>query len=158
MIRCSACRKGVLEPGVTKDHDIGPLFGLDEVLLSEAPALVCPNCGHVVLEGEVIEAARKTLARLIVKHSASLSPAEARFLRETMGLTQAELAQRLQIIRGTVTRWEAGPDLGPIQSFVLRTLAAWSLNDQELAHLVSAPNMPPPSGSKKVPYHIGRLS
>jgi YgiT-type zinc finger domain-containing protein len=158
MIRCSACRRGVLEPSVVKDHDVGPLFGLDKVLLSEAPALVCPNCGHVVLECEVVEAARKALARLIIQHSSSLSPAEARFLRETMGLTQAELAQRLQIIRGTITRWEAGSKVGPIQSFVLRTLTAWSLNDRELAQLVSAPDMPPPSGSKKKPYQIGRLN
>ncbi len=157
MIRCSACRKGVLNSGLTKDHDIGPLFGLEQVLLDGAPALMCPNCGHVVLEGEVIEAARKALARVIVRHSSSLSPDEARFLRETMGLTQAELAERLQLIRGTITRWEAGTDLGPLQSFVLRTLTAWALNDQKLAHFVSAPNVPPPIGQTKRPYRIDHV-
>jgi transcriptional regulator with XRE-family HTH domain len=106
----------------------------------------------------VIEAARKALARIIVKHSSSLSPAEARFLRETMGLTQAELAERLQLIRGTITRWEAGSDLGPLQSFVLRTLTAWALNDQKLAHLVSAPDVPPPAEQTTRPYRIEHLN
>ena len=48
MIRCSECRKGSLVPGRTKEHDVGPLFGLERVLLDDAPALICGNCGHVV--------------------------------------------------------------------------------------------------------------
>jgi YgiT-type zinc finger domain-containing protein len=137
MIRCSACQKGVLVPGRTKDHDVGPLFGLERTLLDRAPALICRNCNHVVLEGETIEAARRKLAELIVRNGVSLTGSEARFLRETIGMTQAQLAERLQVIRGTVTRWEASDDLGPVQSFALRTLAAWALDGERLAHLVS---------------------
>jgi YgiT-type zinc finger domain-containing protein len=154
MIRCSACRKGVLAPGRTKDHDIGPLFGLEGVLLDRAPALICRSCGHVVLEGETIETARRRLAELIVRNSASLNGREARFLRETMDMTQAQLAERLQIIRGTVTRWEASDDLGPVQSFALRTLAAWALDGERLAHAVSAPDVPRPIVSIPRPYRI----
>jgi DNA-binding transcriptional regulator YiaG len=154
MIRCSNCRKGVLSPGQTKDHNVGPLFGFERVLLDQAPALVCNNCGHVVLEGEVIEAARRKLAEIIVRNGASLTAAEARFLRETMGMTQAQLAERLQVIRGTVTRWEAGEDLGPVQSFALRTLAAWALDGERLAHTVSAPDVPWPLPSVPKPYRI----
>lgn len=154
MIRCSACKKGVLAPGRTKDHDVGPLFGLDRVLLDQAPALICRDCGHVVLEGEVIEAARRKLAELIVRNGAPLTAREARFLRETMDMTQAQLAERLQVIRGTVTRWEAGEDLGPLQSFALRTLAAWALDGERLAHIVSAPDVPHPAPPAPGPYRI----
>ncbi len=156
MIRCSTCQTGVLAPGRTKEHDVGPLFGLDRVLLDQAPALICRNCGHVVLEGEVIEATRRKLAELIVRNGASLTGKEARFLRETMDMTQAQLAERLQIIRGTVTRWEASEDLGPVQSFALRTLAAWALDGERLAHIVSAPNVPHPPISMPGPYRINQ--
>jgi DNA-binding transcriptional regulator YiaG len=154
MIRCSACQKGTLAPGWTKDHDVGPLFGLDRVLLDRAPALICKFCGHVALEGETVEAARRKLAELIVRNGASLTGSEARFLRETMGMTQVQLAERLQIIRGTVTRWEASDDLGPVQSFALRTLAAWALDGERLAHIVSAPNIPQPTPWVARPYRI----
>jgi YgiT-type zinc finger domain-containing protein len=154
MIRCSNC-SGSLRKGRTRDHDVGPLFGLDEVLLDRAPALVCDSCGHVALEGDVIEAARTELAKFLVRERTVLSPREVRFLRETIGMTQAQLAERLDIIRGTVTRWEAGEDdLGPIQSFAVRTLAAWSLDGEKLAHQVSAPDSPKPAVVLARPYRI----
>jgi YgiT-type zinc finger domain-containing protein len=158
VIRCSNCMRGTLRKGKTKDHDIGPLFGLGTVLLDGAPAMMCPECGHIVLDGEVIEAARHRLAAIIVRNRAVLSGREARFLRETIGMTQAQLAERLDIIRGTVTRWEAGEDLGPIQSFVLRTLAAWTLEGETLAHSVSAPDAAKPDVTFTQPYRItGKL-
>ena len=155
MIRCSNCSVGSLRKGKTKDHNVGPLFGLDEVLLDRAPALVCGSCGHVALEGDVIEAARTELAKFLVRERTVLNPREVRFLRETIGMTQAQLAERLDIIRGTVTRWEAGDDdLGPIQSFAVRTLAAWSLDGEKLAHQVSAPDSPKPAVAAARPYRI----
>lgn len=155
MIRCSNCSEGILRRGKTRDHNIGPLFGLDLVLLDRAPAHVCSHCGHVVLEGDVIEAARRDLALFIVKNRTSLAPREVRFLRETIGMTQTQLAERLDIIRGTVTRWETGEgDLGPVQSFALRTLAAWALDGVKLAELVSAPGAKKPEVVATQPYRI----
>ena len=143
MIKCSNCSQGTLRKGTTKDHDIGPLFALDAVLLDGAPALICPKCHHVVLE-----------ATDIVRNRVVLSHREVRFLRETIGMTQAELADRLDIIRGTVTRWEAGDGLGPVQSFALRTLAAWALEGQALAQIVSTPSSPKPKIASGKPYRI----
>jgi YgiT-type zinc finger domain-containing protein len=142
VIRCSNCARGSMVAGRTKSHDIGPLLGLDEVLLEGAPALVCNNCEHVMLEGEVVEGARHEVARLIVQDGAPLAAAEVRFLRETLDMTQAQLAERLDITRVTVTRWEAGEELGPVQSFALRTLASWALDGERLAKAVSSPNAP----------------
>ena len=41
MIRCSGCPEGTMVPGHVQDHDVGPLFGLDSVILTRVPALVC---------------------------------------------------------------------------------------------------------------------
>lgn len=159
MIRCSSCSAGTMVMGQVEEHDIGPLFGFEGVILSRAPALVCDRCGHVMLEAEVIEAARQRLARLLVERCIELRPAEARVLRETMNLTQAELAARLHVVRGTITRWENGDErLGPIQSFALRMLAAWAFADgATLARAIGAPSSssPPPPVP---PYHIDALA
>jgi len=160
MIRCSNCRDGTMAPGQIEDHDIGPLFGLDSVILTRAPALVCDRCGHIMLEGDMIDAARQSLARLFVERCVELRPSEARFLRETMNLTQAQLAERLHVIRGTITRWENGGEpLGPVQSFALRTLAAWTLSDGErLAREIGMPDPPPAPAPPIPPYRIDALA
>jgi DNA-binding transcriptional regulator YiaG len=160
MIRCSNCTDGTMAPGHVEDHDVGPLFGLDGVILTRAPALVCDRCNHVMLEGDVIEAARQSLARLLIERCVELRPSEARFLRETMNLTQTQLAERLHVIRGTITRWENGDELlGPVQSFALRTLAAWALSDGEkLAREIGLPAAPPPPAPPVPPYRIDALA
>jgi transcriptional regulator with XRE-family HTH domain len=74
-------------------------------------------------------------------------------------MTQAQLADRLHVIRGTITRWENGDDpLGPIQSFALRTLAAWALGDEELARALGAPSAPPPKAPPTRPYRLDALA
>jgi DNA-binding transcriptional regulator YiaG len=159
MIRCSACHRDTLRSGKTKDHNIGPLFGLDDVRLDNAPALICPTCAHVVLEGTVIEAVRHKLALMIVRNTSTLSAREVRFLRETMGMTQAQLAERFDVIRGTVTRWEAGDEVGPVQSFALRALAAWALEGADLARAVSAPDARrQPVAASAQPYRISEYA
>lgn len=160
MIRCSACNDGTMVSGHVDNHDIGPLLGIDGVIVARAPALVCDHCGHVMLEGDVVDAARRSLARLLIEHCVELRPAEARFLRETMNMTQAELAERLHIIRGTITRWENGDEpLGPIQSFALRTLAAWSLdNGEKLAREIAARNEKAALSRPAPPYRIDALA
>ena len=160
MIRCSNCHDGTMVPGHVEDHDIGPLFGLDGVILTRAPALVCDRCGHVMLEGHVVEAARQGLARLLVERSVELRPTEARFLRETMNLTQAQLAERLHVIRGTITRWENSDELlGPVQSFALRVLTAWVLSDGEkLAREIGMPAASPAPVPPAPPYRIDALA
>src|SRR5207249_1918709 len=112
------------------------------------------------LEGDVVEAARRSLAHLLVEQCVELRPEEARFLRETMNMTQAQLAERLQVIRGTITRWEnGGESLGPIQSFALRILAAWALEDgAKLAREIGAPDARPPAVHPARPYRLDALA
>jgi YgiT-type zinc finger domain-containing protein len=160
MIRCSNCPDGTMLSRHVQNHDIGPLFGLDGVIFALIPALVCSACGHLMLDGEIIDVARRSVTRLLVERCIELRPAEARFLRETMNMTQAQLAERLHVIRGTITRWENGDEpLGPIQSFAIRTLAAWALEDgEQLAREIGAPTAPPPKAPPDRPYRLDAIA
>jgi YgiT-type zinc finger domain-containing protein len=94
MIRCSHCQKGKMVEGRVENYDASDMVGLASVVLLRAPALVCDRCGHVMFEGKVVEAVTNDLARLIVRQGEELRPAEIRFLREILGMMQAELSQR----------------------------------------------------------------
>ena len=63
-----------------------------------------------------------------------MSPADYKALRETLGLTQAQLAERLGIARETVARREAGHPRNPITPEAALALDALS----------SAPKTPRP--------------
>jgi putative zinc finger/helix-turn-helix YgiT family protein len=137
-IRCSECDTGHLVERVVNDHDVGPLVGLDQVVLVKGPGLICDHCGATTIPGEVLEEIMATLAGLIVEQGEELTPREVRYLRETLGLTQEELADRLGLKRLTIIRWENGEDaIGRIQSLALRSLVAWHLNKPDLARKVA---------------------
>jgi YgiT-type zinc finger domain-containing protein len=138
MYRCTQCHQGEMLPGFVDDHDVSTFFGLDARLV-HAPALVCNHCDEVTLEGPVIEGAERALGRLVVRATGPLRPKEARFLRGLMGLSQADLAERLGVHRVSVARWETETaPVGVLESFAIRTMAAWHLGDAELARAVAS--------------------
>ncbi len=140
MIRCSVCHQGTLLPTAVDHHDLSALVGLDQVVLVRGRALQCDQCAALALDGAELEEVLSRLARLVVQQE-ELLPKEVRFLRELLGMTQGELAERLGVTRVTVTRWEASDvALGSIPSLALRTLAAWHLDDPDLAREIGAPN------------------
>ncbi len=55
-----------------------------------------------------LEGLHQAIGRHLVMFRKALSPREIRFLRNTMGLTQAELAKRLGNNSQSVARWEKG--------------------------------------------------
>jgi putative zinc finger/helix-turn-helix YgiT family protein len=154
MIRCSVCNKGKLVESHVEHHDVSGLVGLDQVFLVRTPALRCDTCGAVSLDGTIVEAVTTSLARLIVRQE-ELRPKEVRFLRELLGMTQAELAERLGITRVTVARWEtAEGEVGYVPSLALRTLAAWQLDDPALAREIGLPTRKPGVGRTAPPYEL----
>src|SRR4051812_34733143 len=120
-IRCSECDTGHLTPRELEDHDIGPLVGLEHVILTRAPGLVCDHCGATTVPGEVLEEVMAYLAAMIVEQGEELQPREVKYLRETLGLTQEELAERLGLKRLTILRWENGDEpIGRVPSLAMR--------------------------------------
>jgi putative zinc finger/helix-turn-helix YgiT family protein len=158
MIRCSNCSEGKMVPGRVQNYDATSLVGLDAVILHTMPVLKCDHCDHLMFEGHVVESITRELAAFIVRQGEELRPKEVRFLRELFVMTQADLAERLGVTRATVNRWEAGDDpVGTLQSFALRTLTAWSLNDAALAREVGElwrQTMPQRSAP---PYHLNGI-
>jgi putative zinc finger/helix-turn-helix YgiT family protein len=157
MYRCSQCNQGEMLPGFVSDYDMSPFFGLDARLV-RAEALVCNHCGEVTLAGPVIEAAERALGRLVVRESGPLKPKEVRFLRGLMGLSQAELGERLGVHRVSVARWETDTaPVGALESFAIRTMAAWHLGDAELARAVASVQHPAAEPSDG-PYRLDTLA
>ncbi len=80
----------------------------ESVAVPSIPHHSCPACGEVVLgfeEGQRLAA--EAFARYRLEHGL-LSADEIRALRESLGLTQAELARLLRLGANTISRWESG--------------------------------------------------
>ncbi len=157
MYRCTQCHQGEMLPGFVDDHDMSALFGLDARLV-HASALVCDHCGEITLEGQVIEAAERALGRLVVCGTGPLRPKEVRFLRGLMGLSQADLGERLGVHRVSVARWETETaPVGTLESFAIRTMAAWQIGDADLARTVATAARPSTEPSSE-PYRLDTLA
>jgi Helix-turn-helix len=153
-IHCSECETGVLKPK-TLEHDVGALLGMNEVRVTNLPALVCRNCGAVSVSGELLDRIALALATVIL-----LQPApdgiEARYLRKLLGDTQAELADKLGVDRATVNRWENAPEpVTGANAYALRSHAFLRLRDRspDLAAMMgqSLTEKPGPAPARKGP-------
>jgi DNA-binding transcriptional regulator YiaG len=66
------------------------------------------NDGDTYTNIKDISGLHAAIGRYLVLHRKGLTPKELRFLRKTMGLTQAEMATRLGNNSQSVARWEKG--------------------------------------------------
>lgn len=133
MIHCSTCHEGTMTEAQVEDYDARALFAMDQaVLLGRVPALVCDQCGAVMLSGGVIGAAEIAFATLLVEQDGELRPREVKFLRAMLSMTQVALAERLETNQATVAQWESGEVVpGRLPSLALRSLAAWRLIEKD---------------------------
>ena len=81
--------------------------GLPNVIIENAK-IVTDDAGEKVVHIPKVNQLHKEIARAIVKQISPMSPAELRFLRTEMGLTQAELAKFVHRDEQTIRRWEQG--------------------------------------------------
>ncbi len=88
------------------EYDLGGMFGLSSVTLLNAPAEVCPSCGHVLVPGTIVDEAHEALVAELLGARHVLGPEEFRFLRKAALLSQSALADRLGVNRVEVSRWE----------------------------------------------------
>lgn len=81
--------------------------GLDNVVIENMPVVI-DDAGEEVYSIPNIVGLHKVIAYSIITQSYSIGPAELRFLRTEMGLTQAELGQLVKKDHQTIGRWERG--------------------------------------------------
>lgn len=84
-----------------------------------------------------IEGLHRAISRHLVLHRKALAPKEIKFIRKTMDLTQAELAERLGNTSQSVARWEKGEIEmpGTAEKLFRATFMASLLTDGELKTL-----------------------
>lgn len=126
---CPNCGKGKLTIKAGK-RDIGPLLGLSEVTVKNLSAPSCPDCGAVLVPGDVLELVSLSIAGSMLSQ-AELEPIEVRFLRKLLEYTQADLAQHLGVDRATANRWEQeGGRLTGANSYALRSHVFMQLREK----------------------------
>lgn len=123
-MNCPNCARK-MTPKTLPSYDAGALLGMRSVKVESVPALVCPKCKHVVLDGALLDALHEQLLLDVLSNGHVLGGEEVRFIRKALSLSQAALADRLGVHRVTVARWETGevPLDGPT-SVAIRALAA----------------------------------
>lgn len=85
-----------------------------------------------------IDGLHLAIGKHLVMHRKALAPREIRFLRKTMGKSQAELAEELGVTSQTVARWEKGEhDISGAAEKLLRAifLAQTAVGEEELGAL-----------------------
>lgn len=128
---------GTLSSTTLRSFDFSAYAGLP-VLVAETPGLRCQKCDSETLDGETISVLLQQLAMLLMSESRRLTAAEAKFLRKRMRLTQAQLAERMGVVRETVADWERGASVISSQhDFMIRAIFASSIMHDSDNHSVS---------------------
>lgn len=134
---CPSCGKGKLTVRAGK-RDIGPLLGLNEVIVKNLSVPSCSACGAVLVPGDVLELASLAVAGSMLSQ-ADLEPIEVKFLRKLLEYTQAELAEHLGVDRATANRWEQERGrLTGANSYALRSHVFMQLGDKAGALFAAA--------------------
>lgn len=118
---CDECG-GQLETDAqaVRRYDIG---GLPHVELHGVEVTRCRTCGQEAIAIPRIGQLHRVLADAFVTQRRMLAPVEIRFLRKHIGLSAADLAQRMGVARETVSRWETGAKpMGALADRLLRLL------------------------------------
>lgn len=159
---CSTCREATLVRRKV-DYDIGALLGLNEVQVKDMPALVCPKCKAVSIEGGLMENAALMIASKILELK-DLEPIEIRYLRKLLGYKQDEFAEKLGVARITANRWEneektvTGPEAFAIRAHAFFCLRGRSPAIEAVASaFVEQPKVTPP-GKKRISLNGSELS
>ena len=123
-MNCPNCKRKMSSKRL-RSYEAGALLGMRSVTVRNLPALFCPKCKGVVLEGALLDSLHEHLLLDILANGSVLGGEEVRFIRKALGLSQAALADRLGVHRVSVARWESGeiPPDGPT-SVAIRALAA----------------------------------
>lgn len=119
--------------------------GLDGIYLMNGYTVEMHDGEEHVAVAE-LEGLHNAIGRHLVTHRKALTPKEIRFLRNTLGLSQAELAMRLGNTSQSVARWEKGQcEMPGAAEKLLRAVFLVSVMSQEefesLRHLLSSSDL-----------------
>jgi DNA-binding transcriptional regulator YiaG len=100
-----------------------------------------PTCanGHVELSLDDLAEYERRASAVVLAEAADIGPAEIRFARKSLGLTQARLAALMQVAPETVSRWESSNDPPTISRVSRLALLAIVQGSHSLARLDDQP-------------------
>jgi len=132
---------------MTKYHYIE--CGLDNVYINGLSPIVDDD-GDEVIQIPFIAALHAEVARGIIMSKGAISGKELRFLRTEMGMTQAQLAEKVDVDGQTVGRWERGETpTNSTAELVIRRIAGERLVDafdESMERLVDRVHSEDPDG------------
>lgn len=113
-------------------HYEDDLMGIPVVLINAVQQKVCEECQEVL--STIIpdlEGLRAAMAVTRVNDPLKLNGREVNFLRKALGFSGKELAGRMEVSAGTVSRWENDKELmGPTSEKLLRLIVGGMLADK----------------------------
>lgn len=80
----------------------------ERIEISRIPHRRCPDCGEGLLTLQAATRLQETAHAIYRERHGLLAPEEIRRLRESLGLSQASLAELLHLGANTISRWETG--------------------------------------------------
>jgi YgiT-type zinc finger domain-containing protein len=123
-LKCPKCHKGNLARSTIKEF--GAKLGGIPFTIDNAEVWRCAECGHVVATANDLKRWRDSQRAYLQARGFVLAPEAVRELRESLGLSVADLAALLAVTRQTIHAWER-PGLGALQvgpsAIILRLLA-----------------------------------
>jgi DNA-binding transcriptional regulator YiaG len=105
-VRCPLCGK----PRTRRTRPHVERVGRYKVRDATAAVLECTgrDCGNVEMLAEEVARCRRRAAALVLRRTSTVQGAVLRYARQALGMTQAQLAERLECRNETVSRWETG--------------------------------------------------
>jgi HTH-type transcriptional regulator/antitoxin MqsA len=82
--------------------------GDDTMLQYESRFTHCETCGEEFYSRAQSREATRSSSRELRKHEGLLTPQEIKSIRQSLGLTQVQLQEKLGLGKKSVVRWEAG--------------------------------------------------
>lgn len=104
MKNCPNCGSRMEERQGTYRFEPPPNIPGGVMIIPDATWMECENCGERMLPPEL----DRKLEELSIVRQGLLLPAQIKAIREKLGLTQTQMAERLGVGEKTYTRWESG--------------------------------------------------
>jgi len=105
VLRCAYCGSDM-----TLEREDRPFreAGLSQLTLVDVEVARCSRCPYSRLGVKEPEALHRAIAEFLIARRERLTGAQVRYLRRCLALSETDLALRIGVTIGTVSRWECG--------------------------------------------------